>query len=193
MSGIEVSAIISEFASDSDNRADKAAQALAAAGSENLAIFSRLLIDQNADVRWWAVRSLAEIQSSEITPLLLQTLNDSDISVRQCAALALQEQPDSRAIPALIQSLNSADQLLARIAGNALVAIGGDAVPALLEVMENGPHNARLGAARALGLIGDTRAIPELIKALDGESAILEHWAGEGLEKMGVGMIYFKA
>jgi HEAT repeat protein len=118
-------------------------------------------------------------------------LKDSDISVCQCAALALQRRPDSQAIPALIQSLKSPDQLLARIAGDALVAAGGDAVSALLEVMQTFPHHARLEAARALGLIGDTRAIPELFKALDGESALLEHWAGEGLEKMGVGMVFY--
>jgi HEAT repeat protein len=50
---------------------------------------------------------------------------------------------------------------------------------------------ARIQAARALALIGDTRAIPELFNALDGDSALLEYWAGEGLEKMGVGMVFF--
>jgi HEAT repeat protein len=80
---------------------------------------------------------------------------------------------------------------MARIAGDALVAAGGDAVTALLEVLQTFPHQARLEAARGLGLIGDTRAIPELFKALDGESALLEHWAGEGLERMGVGMVFY--
>ena len=192
MIGIEKSTIISEFTCGSDDRADTAARELAAAGSYNLSIFSELLIDHRADVRWWAARSLAEIQSLQVTPLLLQALNDSDNAVRQCAALALIHQPDSRAIPALIQSLNSTDRLLARIAGDALVATGGDAVPALIEVMQTGPHPARLEAARTLGLIGDPRGIPVLFEALGGESAILEHWAGEGLEKMGVGMVYFK-
>ena len=191
MSFIDVAEISSEFANGSDNRADEAARELAAAGSQNLAVFNQLLKDQRTDVRWWTVRSLAEIKSPEVTPLLLQALQDSDISVRQCAALALQRQPDSQAIPALIQSLKSPDQLLARIAGDALIAAGGDAVPALLDVMQTFPHHARLEAARALGLIGDTRAIPELFKALDGESALLEHWAGEGLEKMGVGMVFY--
>jgi HEAT repeat protein len=191
MNEVNLPAISSIFASGSDHQAEEAAIELAAAGSHNLAVFSQLLTDQHMDVRWWAVRSLAEINSPEVTPLLLQALQDSDNSVRQCAALALQRQPDPRSIPALIRSLKSPDQLLARIAGDALIAAGGDAVPALLEVMQTFPHHARLEAARALGLIGDTRAIPELFKALDGDSALLEHWAGEGLEKMGVGMVFY--
>jgi phycocyanobilin lyase beta subunit len=92
----------------------------------------------------------------------------------------------------LIQALSASDRLLARLAGDALIAIGEDAVPALIEVIENNPQPARLEAVRALSAIGDTRAIPILIKVLDQDSAIMEHWAGQGLEKMGVGMVFFK-
>jgi HEAT repeat protein len=56
--------------------------------------------------------------------------------------------------------------------------------------MESGSHIARLEAARALASIGDTRAIPALFDALD-DSALLEYWANEGLERMGVGMCFF--
>jgi HEAT repeat protein len=57
--------------------------------------------------------------------------------------------------------------------------------------MENGSPQARIEAARALGFIGDARAVPQLFKALDGDSAILEYWADQGLERMGVGMVFF--
>ena len=50
----------------------------------------------------------------------------------------------------------------------------------------------RLEAARALSEIGDTRAIPVLFKALEEGSVVLEYWASEGLEKMGVGMTFFE-
>ena len=74
---------------------------------------------------------------------------------------------------------------------DALIAFGEDAVPALIEVVEKNHQPARLEAARALSAIGDTRAIPVLIKILDEDSALMEHWAGQGLEKMGVGMVFF--
>lgn len=191
MNKLELSSIASNFASGSDLVADQTARELAELGSQNLEVYQQLLDDGRPDVRWWAVRSLAEIESPDVTPQLIRALDDADIAVCQCAALALQQQSDARAIPALIQVLNASDQLLRRLAGDALIAAGGDAVPALLEVMQDSPKKARIEAARALALIGDTRAIPELFKALDDESALMEHWAGEGLEKMGVGMVFF--
>ena len=42
------------------------------------------------------------------------------------------------------------------------------------------------------GEAADTRAIPALFKALEDESAIAQYWADEGLERMGVGQVYFK-
>jgi len=47
-------------------------------------------------------------------------------------------------------------------------------------------------AVRALAKIGDQRAIPALFEALDDNSALIEYWASEGLEKMGVGMVFYK-
>jgi HEAT repeat protein len=59
-------------------------------------------------------------------------------------------------------------------------------------VMRGGPHIARLEAARALALIGDSRAIPVLFEALDDQSAYVGFWSDEGLDRMGVGMVFFK-
>jgi HEAT repeat protein len=78
------------------------------------------------------------------------------------------------------------------LAGDALVAIGSPAVPALLEVLQAGVHPARLEAVRALARIGDERAIPALFTALDDSSALIEYWANEGLERMGVGMVFYR-
>jgi HEAT repeat protein len=90
----------------------------------------------------------------------------------------------------LVWALDDPDPLARRLAGEALEAVGSEAVPALLEVMGDGSHVARLEAARALANIGDARAIPALFEALD-DSALMEYWASEGLERMGVGMIFF--
>jgi len=188
---IDISTITAEFTSDSDTLADQAAQELANLGSQNPEIFSQLLADSSMDVRWWTVRSLAGIDSPEAHSLLIHALDDPDIPVRQCAALALQQQPVPRAIPALVQTLGCADQLLRRLAGDALIAVGSDAVPDLIAVLQDGPQISRIEAARALALIADTRAVPALFQALDEESAIMEHWAGEGLEKMGIGMVFY--
>ena len=78
------------------------------------------------------------------------------------------------------------------LAADALATIGGPAVPDLLEVAQNGGQGARLEAIRALATIGDQRSLPLLFSLLDGESALMEYWANEGLERMGVGMAFFK-
>lgn len=185
-------ALIAEFTSGSDTRAEAAALELAAEGAKSLPLLKELTAEANPDTRWWATRALAEIDDPEVPALLLQALIDPDPAVRYCGALALRCQPDEQAIPTLIQALDSQDRLLARLAGDALVATDATAVPDLIEVMENGSQVARLEAARALSEIGDTRAIPVLFKALEEGSVVLEYWASEGLEKMGVGMTFFE-
>jgi HEAT repeat protein len=192
MSGIERSDLVSEFTCGSDQRAELAALQLSAAGTRSLDILNELLEHQNLEVRWWATRSLADLRTTEAIPLLLKSLNDLDPGVRQCAAIALRGQPDPAAIPQLLSALDAEDRLLSRLAGDALITIGEEAVPALIAVMDGGSQSARLEAARALAAIGDTRAIPVLIKVLDQDSAILEHWAEQGLEKMGVGTVFFE-
>lgn len=191
MAAIDKSALLAEFTSGSDERAEAAALQLAAYGSGSLPLLEEFLQDLNEDVRWWAARSLAEIRDPYVTPLLLLALHDPEPAVGQCAALALRYQADPEAIPTLIQALTLPDRLMARLAADALIATGEESVPALIEVIQNNSQPARLEAARALGEIGDPRAIPALFNALDEDSAILEHWAGEGLEKMGVGMVFF--
>jgi HEAT repeat protein len=191
MNPADLSEIISAFTSGSDQVADQAARELAASGALSLDVYQLLLADPRPDVRWWAVRSLAEIHSPEIILPLIDAMDDPQNEVRQCAVLALQKQPDARAIPPLVVLLKDSDQLLRRLAGDALIAAGNDAVPDLLEVLAGSHQQARIEAARALALIGDTRAIPDLFKALDSDSALLEYWAGDGLERMGVGMVFF--
>jgi HEAT repeat protein len=134
---------------------------------------------------------LAEIQAPQAADLLIGSLDDPETSVRQCAAIALRHRPDPKAAPKLIQALNDPDRLMARLAADALIAIGEDIVPALIEVMGSDSQPSRLEAVRALAEIGDTRAIPILFEALDEDSALIEYWAGKGLQKMGVDMVFF--
>ncbi len=187
--------LLSELTSGDEARAEAAAKRLAALQSEQgealLEALSALLASPDVETRWWAVRALSELDDGRVPSLLTQALNDADPEVRRCAALGLRSHPDPQAIPRLVEMLNDADGLTARLAGDALAAIGGEAVPALLDALQNGRHAARLAAARALATLRDKRAIPALFNALDEDSALLEYWAGEGLERMGVGMAFF--
>ena len=183
---------LDELQSGDTARAEVAATALPEFGDAALAKLESLLATGDADARWWAVRSLAGFPQEQAGKLLVARLADPETSVRHCAALALSKQPQAAAIGPLLGLLGSQDGMLARLAANALVATGREAVPRLLEAVEQDSSLVKSEAARALALIGDTRAVPALFKLLESESALVEHWAAEGLAKMGVGMSFFQ-
>jgi HEAT repeat protein len=150
-----------------------------------------LLASPELDTRWWATRAMAASSSSLATGYLTRALGDEHASVRQCAALGLRIHPDAQSVPSLVAALSDPDGLVARLASDALVRIGEPAVQFLLDVLGNGARSARLEAVRALAYIGDQRSLPALYAILDEESALMEYWAIEGLERMGVGMLLF--
>ncbi len=183
--------VLDELSCGEDERAEAALPHLAAWGEEVVNILQERLSNPEADVRWWAVRGLAEVQDERVPELLVRALSDTDRSVRWCAGLALRERPSETAAPALAGLLVDEDALTRRLAGDALVAIGKPVVPLLLEAMPAAQPPARIEIARALAKIGDERAIPALFAALDDSSALVEYWANEGLERMGVGQVYY--
>ena len=83
MIGIKKSDLITDFTSGSDKQAEKAALQLAATGLRSLETLKELLSDMDADIRWWATRTLAEIRAPESISLLLQALNDPIPAVQQ--------------------------------------------------------------------------------------------------------------
>jgi HEAT repeat protein len=146
---------------------------------------------ENADSRWWAVCALAaspHIQPADLIPLL----GDSAPDVRAAAALALCHHPHESAIEALIKTLADEDSLTAGLAGNALAKIGSPSVLSLIRVMQEAPTGIQILVLRALSQICDHRAIPVMMKSLSAESAILQYWAQEGLNRLGLNMVYIK-
>lgn len=184
--------LVDDLTCGDDRRAEAAVHEFAACGEEVVPMLAELYQHPDADIRWWALRALSEIPSESSKATLIAATRDEDRSVRYCATLGLRQQPTAQAISCLIEELDSPDKLLSRLASDALIHIGEEAVPMLLAVMENGNQQVRLEAVRALAHIGDKRSIPQLFRALEEDSAILEYWANEGLEKMGVGMVFSK-
>jgi len=186
---------ICELLSGDDERAEGAIAgiaALAQTGSQDvLPVIKELLTEPDDDARWWGVRALAALDDPAVPILLMDSFTDEKIAVRQCAALGLRLHPDPRAVLLLLNALGENNRLLAQLAADALIEIGEPAVPALIEVMDGGSRLSRMEAVRALATIADTRAIPALFEALDEDSAYIEHWAALGLERMGVGMVFF--
>ena len=186
--------LLADLSSGDESRAEAAVPSLVALGEEASTALMELSHSADADQRWWAIRTLAEIpqvRSEDLLPFL----NDSVPEVRQAAALALIAHPDDCAIPGLIRALQDEDSMVAGLAGNALVKVGAASTPALITVLNEMPVSsqaARILALRALSELNDQRAIPSLMKVMDEESALLQYWAREGLERLGLNMVYMK-
>ena len=210
LSLVEMQNLLAELTSGDDTRAENSIPALTELGMAVIPALLDLTRAEEADTRWWAVRALAASPHTR-TEDLLPLLRDSAPEVRAATALALCNHPHESAIEALIKTLADEDSLTAGLAGNALVKIGSPSVPSLLKVMDaraepgvalsgeavskgqnEAPTGVRILALRALCDIRDHRAIPVMMKSLSAESAVLQYWAQEGLERLGLNMVYVK-
>jgi hypothetical protein len=187
----KLEALLADLTSGDETRAEGAVPGLVELGSEAFPALRDLLNSADADQRWWALRTLAQSPQAQ-TEWLLPFLNDPVPEVRQAAALGLSGHPAEAAISPLIRALSDADSMVSGLACNALVEIGKPAVPALLEMPKDVPQMARINAIRALAEIADHSAIPALMAALEDDSVMIQHWAEEGLERLGLDMIYLK-
>lgn len=183
--------LLEDLSSGDDTRAESAATSLIQIGEESIPALLELTKSADADTRWWALRVLAQSPHTR-TEWLVPFLNDPAPEVRQCAALGLCAKPDESATQPLVGALNDEDSLVSNLAVKALVKVGSAAVPALIESVKSGPQSARILALRALVEIRDHRAIPIMMQVMEEDSALLQHWAKEGLERLGLDMVYIK-
>ena len=193
--------LLEDLVSGDEARAEAAIPALV---EMEAALPALLDLTQSPDVdsRWWALRALASTAHSR-TEWLVPFLNDPAPEIRQCAALGLAGKPDESAVEPLVRALSDADSMVGSLAVHALVKIGGAAVPSLIEAVKRRPatqgsvegtggQSQRIQALRALAEIRDHRAIPIMMQVMQEDSALLQHWAQEGLERLGLDMVYIK-
>jgi HEAT repeat protein len=198
-------ALLNDLTSGNETRAEKAVPALVEMGKDALPALLDLTRSPEVDHRWWSLRVLAQAPQAQ-TEWIIPFLSDPAREVRQCAALGLTIKPDNRAVESLVQALSDEDSMVSSLAVNALVKIGKAAVPVLIDVVKPGPdgssgahpgdgsapQSARIHALRALAEIRDHRAIPVMMKVMEEDSALLQHWAKEGLDRLGLDMVYIK-
>ena len=183
--------LLNYLTSGDETRAEAAVSALLEKDEEAIPALLEMTKSDDADKRWWAVRVLAQSPHSR-TEWLVPFLNDPAADVRQCAALGLSLTPDESATEPLIRALSDEDTLVSNLAVKGLVKLGKAAVPALIENVKGGSQSSRILALRALVEIRDHRAIPVMMQVMNEESALLQYWAKEGLERLGLDMVYMK-
>lgn len=193
----ELNQLIDDLNNGDENRAEKSARSFPTYGKEGLQVLGALFTDPDPDTRWWAVRSIAAFNPNEhpeASSYLIKALSDPDSSVQACAAVGLRERPSPAAIPQLIKLLSHTDQLVARVAGDALIALNKTATSALVDLTDQlvDDHNiTKVEAVRALAMIGDPASISTLFRIWENGSSMVQHWAERGLNNMGIGMAFF--
>ena len=183
--------LLADLTGGDEERAEAAALRLAGLGEAALPALEELLRSADADQRWWALRTIGQFAAPPVE-LLLRGLEDGSADVRAAAALALAAHPAGQAAPALAAAIRDEDNLVGMLAVNALVAIGKPAVPVLLEAYPASNPRGRIQTMRALADIRDPRSIPLMMKAIEEQSALLRFWAEQGLERLGLDMVYIK-
>ncbi len=183
--------LLEDLTSGDEARAEAAVTPLIEMGEDARPALQELTRSPDVDSRWWGLRVLAAsplVQTEWITPFL----TDPAPEIRQCAALGLAGRTDEGAVEPLVRALGDEDSMVAILATHSLVKIGSPAVPVLIEAVKTGSQSQRIHALRALAEIRDHRAIPIMMQVMQEDSALLQHWAQEGLERLGLDMVYIK-
>lgn len=182
--------LVADLASGDETAAETAVAALAQRG-EAAAEVLEMLGSTDVEHRWWAVRSLAALPAPRIE-WFIEALGDDEAEVRAAAALALAAHPHEGSAAALVSALSDQDNLVAVMAVHALSKMGEAAVPPLLDAYASAVPRGRIHIMRALAELRDPRSIRLMMDSLEEDSAALQYWAQEGLERLGLNMVYLK-
>lgn len=136
------------------------------------------LKDGNDYARKEAADALGQIGDARAVEPLLARLKDGDDGERRDAADALGQIGDARALDPLLAALRDRDCLVQCAAADALARFGTTAFDPLIATLK--APEGRGYAARALGEMGDTRAVEPLVAVLKDTA-----FAADALEKLG--------
>jgi HEAT repeat protein len=121
--------------------------------------------NKEIDVRNLAKKELAT-RGADAIPLLIEAISSPDKRQAIEAANVLSTYDDPRRIPPLVQSLTSDNVLLAQIAAGALESVTPPLYQEFLDALPNSHNLVAPLIIRALGAMGDSRALHPLIEAL---------------------------
>ncbi|OHB33048.1 MAG: hypothetical protein A2X84_01620 [Desulfuromonadaceae bacterium GWC2_58_13] len=114
------------------------------------------------------IAALGTLKASQGVEPIGRVLGDRTLQRRYVAAWALGEIGDPRGIPFLLSALGDEDDEVRRYAVRALIKLNREAVEPLLAFLRTASARGTAGAVRALGDIGDSRALAALLQRVDG-------------------------
>lgn len=185
---VTVQRLQAAIADQDDELAEKLVHRLA---KEDEPALIRMADSSDAEVRWWAVRSLALVGSGQCIDAVAAALDDPNSALRAAGALAIahlhERAPEAtrKRMPALAQMLTDDDGLVRQSAADALAICGDDAVEALAEIIDTLQDGARARAAYSLRKICTERAGELLYPLLDDPNHLVRSYAYDGLDDLG--------
>lgn len=152
----------------SDSNSDVRMQSAIALGrfkdSRAVGSLTTLLSDRDSQVNLAAAESLARMQDPRVIRLLVDSLDNADWRVRARAAQVLAFSPSAAssagAVVPLVNAMRDKDLIVRYYASEALVAIGGEAVPQLIDMLRSERSQERARVVRVLGRIGQPTIMP---------------------------------
>jgi len=141
--------------------------------------------DTRPAMRETAAYILGIFGSPVATPQLIEALQDPVPSVRMQAVKALGRVGDASAVSPLLNTLRGADEQLGSQIFNSLVHLGSAATPALIDASASMANCFCWQSVRALGTIGDQRALPVLVSALGDSDHSVAWMSAKGLVHFG--------
>lgn len=114
------------------------------------------------------IAALGTLKSPQAVEPIGRVLGDRSLQRRYVAAWSLGEIGDPRGISYLLPALGDEDREVQRYAVRALIKINREAVAPLLAFLETASVRGTSAAVRALGDIGDARALPALLQRVHG-------------------------
>jgi Uri superfamily endonuclease len=145
-----------------------------------------LLADTDEDLRWWTVQVLLATGRAQAASLLVHMLSDRDDAVRGSAVLALGLMGSVEAVEALANLMDDDSGWLRQLAALGLALIGEPAVPVLQEALQSTEEGLRVRASYALSRIRSPTATGSLLRALNDPNYVVNAYAQEALERMGL-------
>ncbi|RMF78467.1 MAG: TIR domain-containing protein [Chloroflexi bacterium] len=126
------------------------------------AIDGQKIYNRDWRVRREAVLSLQYSTSPTAIFRLRRALHDNEPRVRMAAARSLATLPDESAVDVLVERLIDPDELVRQAISRALIEIGVDAIPRLVDAIDHRDVNVRAAIVEVLGKIYD----PQTVEAL---------------------------
>ncbi|KDE56185.1 HEAT repeat domain-containing protein [Methanoculleus sp. MH98A] len=144
-----------------------AVAALRSLGAPAVEFLIAALSDPHDAVRIAAAEGLGDIGDENGVDALILLTGDAGQDVRSAAAAALGQIGDARALEALIRLFGDDYPGVRSVAAKTVAVFGPDVLEPLEAALEEPVPVVRLTAARAIGIIGNPRSIPLLIRHLE--------------------------